>query len=119
MLTLFLIGCCFSFHASALTPEMEMANEPSRESQSNIDGLYVLDNTDEFQIVGTALTCVKGFNVGGTYTVSDLTANSFKVSDYYGGGSATYSDEKLTFANGQVAEKVDCDKQECHILVPN
>jgi len=51
------------------------------------------------------VTLTKGWNVGGVYTLSDVTTNSFSISGGYGGGSGTYAANTITFLNTHVATK--------------
>jgi len=83
----------------------------------SLDGTYKLIKAgwadgDETSISGSTLTCVSGFDVGGTYEIYSLTPNSFSIADNYGGGTATYAvspiDDNITitWANGERAIKV-------------
>mmetsp|Transcript_111659 Transcript_111659/g.204507 ORF Transcript_111659/g.204507 Transcript_111659/m.204507 type:complete len:603 (-) Transcript_111659:88-1896(-) len=87
------------FAASYRTASPQMALE---------NCIWKLSSGDQFKISTSAgtLTPVKGWGVGQTFKIYDVTDNSFSISYGYGGGSATYTASAITFKNSQVATKV-------------
>jgi len=91
-------------HKSKVRP-LPMLQETTGTNISDLDGLWVYPNGDEFTISGKTLTLKKGPRAGSQFTLAHQSGSSISLNDPYKGGGATFTNSKIIWNNGGTAYK--------------